>query len=432
MVMILKAVFIVPEYSVVSKEKNFYGQLDNTWEFDARMRLWSCPSLSLLTVAGMMPEGSDIEYIDLNYMSEPELSADWAFFSPSTSQVNRAYQLADKLRKKGIKVAMGGPHVTVLPFEAIAHSDTVFLGESEETFPLFLEDIKNNSVKNLYQSLRFPQLKSSPVPAYHLAKNYPYKSIPIQTSRGCPHQCSFCLSSKIYGSRIRCKTDTQIKNELSLIKKTYGKPYVFFTDDNLFINKCRNDRFLATMKDIHLNWYAFSDAGIAEDPKLLSTIADAGCTQLLIGFESLSSDNLKSLNMNSWKMNKLKSYKEIINRIQSYGIGVVGSFVLGFDNDTVEVFEDLYKFIEETSLYATNITILTPFPGTKTYCELKKENRLVCENWSAYNGFELTFKPKNMTVQEFECGYKELNIKLNSSERINRMINHFKTVLKKI
>jgi len=416
----LKAVFIVPEYSMASKT--------NGWEFEARMRLWSCPSLSLITVAGMMPEGIDVEYIDLNYSNETEFDADWVFFSPATAQVNSAYQLADKLRKKGIKVAMGGPHVTVLPYEALQHTDAVFIGEAEKTFPSFLMDIERKKVKRIYKSSSFPNLTLSQLPAYHLTKKYPYKSIPVQTSRGCPHQCSFCVSSKIYGSKIRCKSSLQLEHELTVIRGVYGKPYIFFTDDNLFINKRRNDELISVIKNSQINWYAFSDAGIVNNNELLLEIANAGCTQLLIGFESLYSENLKGLNKNNWKMKKLGSYKEIIKRIQSYGIGVVGSFVVGMENDTKDVFEKLYEFTEGTSLYATNITVLTPFPGTDTYERLKCEGRLITHDWSEYNGFELTFKPYNMTVEEFEKGFMDLNTRLNSDERKNKVIDHFKAI----
>ncbi len=425
----MKAVFIVPEYSIASKDNNFFIKMDDDWEYHARSRLWSCPSLSLITIAGMMPKDSNIKYIDLNYTHEFEVDADWAFFSPATSQVNRAYKLADNLRSKGIKVAMGGPHVSFLPDEALLHSDVVFVGESENTFSEFLSNVDKNITKRIYKESRYPDLSLTPMPAYYLTKQYPYKSIPMQTSRGCPHQCSFCISSKIYGNKIRCKTSYQMDRDVQAIKDLFKKPYIFFTDDNLFIDKRRNDSFLSIMKNSHLNWYAFSDAGVADNTKLLSEIADAGCTQLLIGFESLCSENLQDLNKNSWKMKKLNFYKDIINRIQSFGIGVVGSFVVGMENDTVDVFENLYKFIEETSLYATNITILTPFPGTEIYEKFKREGRLLSNDWSVYNGFELTYKPNNMTIEELQKGYVDLNIKLNSTERMKRVIDHFKVVL---
>jgi len=377
----------------------------------------------------MMPESSEIEYYDLNYSDKHGLNADWVFFSPATAQASMAYQLADMYRKTGAKVAMGGPHVSVLPEEALKHSDAVFIGEAEITIRWFLEDVINNTVKRIYSAHNFPDLAKTPFPLYHLAKKYQYKSVPVQTSRGCPRQCCFCISSKIYGSGVRCKAISQLSYELNKIKEIYGKPYLFFTDDNLFINKNRNKDFLETVKETGASWYAFSDASVADDLNLLFEIAGAGCTQLLIGFESLCAENLRGLNANNWKMKRLDFYKEAISRIQSFGIGVVGSFILGMDNDNASVFENLYKFVEETLLYATNITVLTPFPGTELYKQYESEGRLISKDWSMYNGFDLTFQPKNMTCNEFYNGYAELNTRLNSTDRMNKLINHFKSLI---
>ena len=118
----------------------------------------------------------------------------------------------------------------------------------------------------------------------------------------------------------------------------------------------------------------------------------------------------------------------IIDTIQSFGIGVVGSFVLGLDADTPSVFSDLYEFIQKSCLYATNITVLTPFPGTRIYERLKAEGRIITEDWSRYNGFELTYKPLNITVEEFDNGFKYIYNMLNSSERMIRVMDNFKHI----
>ncbi len=421
----MKFQLLIPSYTDILQQ-----QYSSTWEYEARRRLWSCPSLSLLTVAAMLPEDAELSYIDLNYPAMADFRTDWVFLSPSTAQANQAYTAADAYRAAGAQVCMGGPHATVLPNEALRHADTVFIGEAEETFPQFLEDLKNGRHRKIYESSKFPALSSSPAPAYELAKKYPYKSIPLQTSRGCPHQCSFCLSSTIYGAKLRRKTADQVENELAKIKQNFTKPYIFFTDDNLLISKSWNRELLSIMKNSRMNWYAFSDASIADDDRLLASLRDAGCTQLLIGFESLHPDNLESLNKSHWKMHRLHTYKETVNRIQSHGIGVVGSFVVGMDHDTPAVFDILYDFVMETSLYATNITILTPFPGTKTYEIFQRENRLLTRDWSKYNGFELTFQPKNMTISECNRGYARLNEQLNSPKRINNIAEYFKSVFK--
>ncbi len=421
----MKLQLLIPSYTDILKQ-----QYSSTWEYEARRRLWSCPSLSLLTVAAMLPEDAELSYTDLNYPAKADSCPDWVLLSPSTAQANQAYAIADAYRAAGTQVCIGGPHATVLPDEALQHADTVFIGEAEETLPRFLEDMKTGQHRKIYQSTEFPDLSSSPAPAYELARKYPYKSIPLQTSRGCPHQCSFCLSSTIYGAKLRRKTAGQVENELAKIKQVFTKPYIFFTDDNLLISKNWNRELLSIMKNSRLSWYAFSDARIADDDRLLTSLRDAGCTQLLIGFESLHPENLESLNKNHWKMHRLHTYKETVKRIQSHGIGVVGSFVVGMDHDTPAVFDILYDFIMETSLYATNITVLTPFPGTKTYDIYRRENRLLTQDWSKYNGFELTFRPKNMTIAECSRGYAKLIDQLNSDKRINKITEYFKSVFK--
>lgn len=180
------------------------------------------------------------------------------------------------------------------------------------------------------------------------------------------------------------------------------------------------------LKKYHLSWYAFTDAHIAFKNNILRNMKEAGCRQLLIGFESLDEDNLLQINKSGWKREKKTYYNQIINRIQSYGIGVVGSFMLGFENDTEVTFQQIYDFIYNTDLFATNVTILTPFPGTKLYKRYQEANLLLTQNWNKYNGFELTFYPNKMSPFEFESNFVELYKKINSDERINRMLMNFK------
>ncbi|MFZ5351489.1 MAG: B12-binding domain-containing radical SAM protein [Bacillota bacterium] len=427
----MRIALIVPENNFMSEENSKRHEWDNLWEFKARKRLWSTPNLSLLTIAGMLPRDIEIEYIDMNFHGSVEQVYDWVFFSPSTSQIVNAYHIADQLRIKGSKIAMGGVHVSILPDEALEHSDVVFIGEAEEIMLDFLKDIEQNDIKKIYKGSHAPLLSYTPIPRYDLGKKYPYKSIPVQTSRGCPHQCSFCVSSKLYGKKIRRKSVQQIQEELYEIKRLYDKPFVFFTDDNLFINEEYSRSIIEVIGKLNIRWYAFTDASIANKPDLLKSISEAGCSQLLIGFESLSLENLESINSSNWKAGKLKEYKDIVGRIQGHGIGVVGSFVLGLECDSLNVFDDILEFVDETCLYATNITILTPFPGTEIFERLEKEDRITTYDWSKYNGFELTFMPRDFTVQQFEEGYKKFYQTLNSAERATKVLNFFKAVIKK-
>lgn len=428
----MKVALIVPKNLIISSDKFKKYNWNKMQEFNARKRLWSVPDLSLLTVAGMFPEEFSVDYYDLNYETGSEFEDyDMVFFSPSTSQVTGAYLLADEFRKKGSLIVMGGVHVSMMPEEALEHSDVVFVGEAEETFAGFLDDLKNGSCSRVYRAMRFPDLALTPVPRYELARKYSYSSIPVQTSRGCPHQCTFCVSSKLYGMKYRRKSFVQVKQELEKIKGIWNNPFVFFTDDNMFIDVEYSYRLLEYLGEMGIRWYAFSDAAIADRDDMLQKMADANCAQLLIGFESLSTENLADINRSRWKMKKRSEYERIIDKIQSYGIGVVGSFVIGLDGDMPDVFTDLYDFIENTRLYATNITTVTPFPGTEFYRGLQQQKRIFETDWSKYNGFELTFELKNMKPLEFEEGMGYLYEKLDSPERISAVLNYFKDIIQK-
>lgn len=418
---------IVPKVSILDDKKiDEYGWKE-LQEFKARERLWSCMHLGLLTVAAMIPEEHEITYIDLNYKDmQDKIKFDMAFFSPTTPQAYSAYKIADSLRKEGTKIIFGGVHTTLLPDEAKKHADIIFIGESEETMPEFWSDLENGQLKTEYRCLDSIDLTKSPVPRYELAKDYPYKTIPIQTSRGCPHQCEFCVSSGIYGIRCRRKKVEQIEAEIIKIKSIWKHPYIFFTDDNMFINDKIAIEILCMLKKYRFSWYAFTDARIAFKEDILQSMKEAGCRQLLIGFESLDEDNLSQINKSGWKRRKKVYYNQIIDSIQSHGIGVVGSFMLGFENDTEQTFQKIYDFIYKTDLYATNVTILTPFPGTKLYERFQDANLLLTQNWNQYNGFELTFHPNKMSPFEFERNFVELYKKVNSDERINKMLMNFK------
>lgn len=426
----MRIAFIVPQNNIISNEKMRIYQWDQLWEYKARKRLWATPDLGLLTVAGMMPADFQLEYIDLNYVDGVTMEYDWAFLSPTTCQAVQAYRIADELRAKGVKVAMGGVHASILPDEAMKHADTVFVGEAEGLFHVLVEDMVSQRVKPVYINNSFPDLADTPIPRYDLVKGYPYKCIPVQTSRGCPHQCSFCISSKLYGRKIRRKPISQVERELKSIMDIYPKPLIFFTDDNIFVDQQYGMELVELIRDFDTRWYAFSDASIAYKDKLLDMISESGCMQLLIGFESLMEDSLVQINQSKWKKDRLMYYDHVISKIQALGVGVVGSFVLGMDDDTPEYFDKLYQFILETHIYATNITVLTPFPGTETYKQLKSQNRILTNDWSKYNGFELTFKPKKMEIDEFEEKYSELYKRVNSTERTNCISEHFTNIFK--
>ncbi len=405
---------------------NYTNYDENLFEFKSRQRLWNTPHLGLLTVGALLKEKYESEYVDLNYEELTRQKYEYIFMSPSTSQALQAYVLADRFHKDGIKVAMGGPHVSMLPLEAKEHADVVFVGESEETIKSFLEYPE----EKIYYAVQNPEIsKEMKIPLYELAVKYPYSSIPVQLSRGCPHQCEFCLSSTIYGRRLRKKSIIQVENELSYISRLYEKPYLFFTDDNFLFDSDYALQVMEVLKKFRFNWYAFTDISVYKKENILSVLYESGCRKLLIGFESLDKDNLNSINKSGFKSSKRDEYMKAIEVLQRRNIGIVGGFVMGLEHDTLESFDELYEFIYESCVYGTNITIATPFPGTRFYNRLKLAHMITSYDWSEYDGFTLLYKLPHIEKTEFMNKYSELINKVNSKERLSRIVEFYKGII---
>lgn len=397
---------------------------ETLYEFRSRNRLWNTPNLGLLTVGAMLRQKYEIEYIDQNYEDIKRWNYDFVFMSPTTAQADEAYRLSKAFREHGTKVVLGGPHVTMLPQEAIQYVDHVFVGESEDTAAAFLSGDR----KKFYIADHKPDLQKSPVPLYFLSKKYPYSSIPVQLSRGCPHQCGFCLSSTIYGKKIRRKSLAKAESELRHIKLLYDKPFIFFTDDNFFADTGFAFELLTLLETLKIEWYAFTDISVYQKTELLQRLYRSGCRKLLIGFESLNHKNLRAVNRSGFKESRIDAYRRAVDAIQQERIGIVGSFVLGLEYDDDDTFDELYNFILETSLYGTNITVATPFPGTRFYREISARQTL-SEKWSMYDGFTLVYDIPGISREVFMQRYLALIQRVNSKERLNRMVKYFKELL---
>ncbi len=405
------------------KETMVNAQLydQNLYEFRSRNRLWNTPHLGLLTVGAILAEKFVVEYIDLNYESIEHYEYDYVFISPTTSLAEQAYEQAATFRKHGVKVALGGPHVTMLPEEASVFGDFIFVGESENTLRQFLEGDR----KKIYEEGIHPDMSLVKQPLYELCRKYPYSSIPIQLSRGCPHQCEFCLSSAVYGRIIRRKSLSQAYQELSIVKQYFEKKLIFFTDDNFFLDMSYSLEIMSMLKRLNLTWYAFTDISIYRKKELLDKLYESGCRKLLIGFESLRQNNLREVNHSGFKSARVPEYEEAVREIQSKKIGVVGSFVLGLPYDNEDTFDELYQFIYDTCIFGTNVTVSTPFPGTKLFEKINRTQPLKRE-WSQYDGFTLLYDIPGIDRDLFQERYLQFINRINSKERLKRVVEYFK------
>lgn len=435
----MKIAFVNPKgtsFGMNKKYKQFWyriKELDRHTLISTRLDFWSGFSLGLLILAALTPEEHEIRIIDEN-IEEVDFNErfDLVCISIITQTATRAYYLGDKFRQHDCKVIIGGIHATLMPEEAIEHADSVVIGEGEAVWDTILQDVANGRLRKYYKPDGYYDLRKSPVPRYDLLDVERYKMVWIQTSRGCPHDCEFCAASKVFGLKYRHKSVDQIITEIEYVIDIWGNYQINFADDNIFVNKKYAMDLLDRIAPLRIRWAASTDVSIGYDEEFLEKLRRSGCTVLLIGFESINEENLKGLNRNDWKRRRVKDYPKLIQRIQSHGIGIMGAFIVGFDNDKESVFDDLANFILDNNLYASQIAVLTPLPGTRLRERLSSEKRLLESTWDKYTFLDVNYVPKYLTADELEAGVLDIYRKVYSKEARLSVVKHFKQTFSNI
>ena len=395
----------------------------------------SFPSLGLLTLAGLTPEKFHVEYHEIADLKKlPELPVDFGLVAISTftAQFYEACEVADYYRARQIPVVMGGITVSSLPEQAKEHCTSVIIGEGELLWPELLADFERGQLKPFYFTQREFNLADAPMPRFDLLDPDKYNRITVQTSRGCPHKCEFCASSILLTPRYKLKPVEKVIAEIHEIKKIWSKPFIEFADDNSFVSRAHYKNLLRELAKENIRWFTEADVRMAGDDELLALIRDAGCQQVLIGFESPLRTSLYGVELkNNWKLQQQDVYREAISKIQSYGITVNGCFILGLDGDTRDVFDDVLYFVRDSGLYEVQITFMTAFPGTPLYARLRRKGRIIRDlAWELCTLFDINFQPKNMSVAELQSGFLKLGKQLYSASETRERRAKFKRMLK--
>ena len=400
----------------------------------------SLPSLGLLTLAAHTPDNWTIIYKEIDNYTDTEINEiiteqpDIIAFSSLTARINETYSLADRFRKQGIKVVIGGLHVSAVPNEAMNFADSVIQGEGEMIWEMLLVDYEQNELKPLYSSFTNSDYKYnfnfSKIPKYELLDISKYNRLTLQTTRGCPLNCNFCAASRTISS-YKKKPIIQIEKELNKIFEVWDRPFIELADDNTFVDKAWSIELLKLFSNYKMKWFTETDISIAYDDELLELLAKSNCAQVLIGFETSNAKGLKGIDRNDWKYRQFDNYLKAIDKIQSYGISVNGCFILGLDTDTKDTFKETEQFIKKSNLSEVQITLLTPFPGTELYKRLEEEDRLLSENfWDKCTLFDVNFIPKNFTVQELEANFRKLMSNFYSDNMVKERKKKFRETLK--
>jgi len=371
--------------------------------------------LGLMVAAGVCPPDWQVEIVDectgpVAIDDKPDLVG----ITAMTCQAPRAYEIADAYRALGVPVILGGIHPSALPEEALRHATAVAVGEAESTLPQMLADFQappvpaagvaggqtqtcgrrdkpRGRLAGIYRatgrvSIATPR-RDLLNPRHYLVNNC------VQISRGCPHRCRFCTTQAMYGGRYAVRDIDAICQEI----RELNAKWVIFADDNIVGNLPWSRKLFTELGKLKVGWSGQASLNVARDSEMLALMKSSGCQGLILGLES---PNPASLAEGNKTYIDPADYIPLIRRIQVARIGTWGSFLFGFDTDTVESLHESVRFARRARLGITCYPILTPYPGTPLFEEYASAGRLLTRDWSKYNGASVVFEPKRMTPRQ--------------------------------
>jgi radical SAM superfamily enzyme YgiQ (UPF0313 family) len=360
--------------------------------------------LSLTTLAALTPDEPDVEYTLVDESVDPvplDFPADLVGISVITGTARRAYALADHFRKRGIPVVLGGVHVTAMPEEARWFADSVVVGMAETLWPRVIRDVRSGALQPVYreEDPQGPFVENLPTPRWDLMRRSGYMSPhTIQFTRGCTHACDFCMVPVVW-KRYQKRPVADILRDIRALP---GKRFAV-SDVSPFEDESWAKELLTAMIPLKKKWGALATTRIADDPELLDLLARAGCSFLLIGFESVEQQALTDI---AKGFNRAVGYAELVRRLHEVRIVVQGTFVFGFDHDTRDVFDRTVDRVHELRIDIPRYSIYTPYPGTRLFQRLEEEGRILSYDWGDYDTMHVVFRPERMSPVELYEGFR--------------------------
>ena len=325
---------------------------------------------------------------------------DLVALSVETYTARRAYQIAMEYRQRGVPVVMGGVHPTLMPDEAAQFADAVVVGDAEGVWGQLVDDARSRGLKPRYES-RFPSLEGLKVDRSIFAGKRYVKVPLVQFGRGCRFACDFCSIKSFYGNNVRHRPVSEVAAEIGAL----GRKQVFFTDDNLFNDAETGKELCRALTPLRVRWGCQCSLDVAADAELMSLMRDSGCMCALVGFESLEDGTLTQMRK-GWHR-RHGDYLDLVKAFRDHGIMVWGSFVLGYDHDTLDSFDRAAEFALRAKLFLCNFNLLNPNPGAPVYERLLDEGRMLYEKWWLHPDYRFgraPFKPALMTPSELSEG----------------------------
>jgi radical SAM superfamily enzyme YgiQ (UPF0313 family) len=383
---------------------------------------------TLMRLASLVPQEIPVEIWDEDLMDLPISTLgpqDLVGISAKTLLIDRAQAIAQRIQKQGATVVMGGAHTTLVPDEVAQWADVIAVGEGYYTWPQIIHDFDHGTLQRAYVDESWAPLDSGVallqdrvLRQVNEHKNYwtPY----LEITRGCPRNCTFCTAIRVSGRKMRLRPVEEVVEEIQRRKIQR----FFLTDDNFGLNfklypEYMEQLFRALAKLPLHGWTCQAEQMVADFPDLLALAAEAHMDKFFIGFESVNPANRKELGGKA--KGNIERYRQVIETVHSYNIGVVGLFVFGFDHDTFDTFQQTWDFVRSSELDSVSATILTPYPGTEQRQELLTAGRIIPhDTWERYDTTHVTYLPTKMSVDELASAHDWLCRKVYSPSTMMR------------
>lgn len=370
---------------------------------------WKMAPLTLATLKALTPSEHTVElYDDRLELLPNDLSFDAAAIVVETYTAKRSYQLAKRLREHGIRVILGGYHVTLAADEAAEQADAIVVGNAEAVWHEVLNDLANNTLKPRYEG---PMEFTSVLPNLSIYTGKKYLPVGlVETGRGCIHRCEFCAITSAYGGCYHKRPIEDILRDVDQNKSNY----YFLVDDNLVADRAHALDLFRRLAEKKIKWAGQGTLSLGRDPELLQAMKQSGCEIILIGFESLNEKNLIQMGK---RHHLIKERDQLVEAIHKAGINIYATFVFGYDEDDETTVQEALVFSKKHRFYTAAFNHLLPFPGTPLYDRLKNDNRLIYPKWwlaEGYNYGELAFHPKKISASELAAACFEARKAFNS------------------
>jgi radical SAM superfamily enzyme YgiQ (UPF0313 family) len=408
----MKALLIYPQFP------------DTYWSFKHALKFVgkraAQPPLGLMTVAALLPGDWNKRLVDANVERLRDRDLDWAdvvLLSGMHIQQEALVAIVERCHARGLRTVVGGPIASSLS-AAELKADHVVIGEAESLIAGLARDLEQGCAKPVYQAAERPPMHTSPLPDLSLIRMNRYSTMTVQYSRGCPFNCEFCDIIEIYGRRPRTKAVAQVLAELDQLHAAGWRESVFIVDDNFIGNKARAKELCSALAEwrrqhrVTFDFNTEASLNLADDPELMQLMKDAGFISVFLGIETPDESGLIASNK---LQNTRRSLLDSVATIQSYGMQVMGGFILGFDTDQEDIFDRMVDFIQKAGIPIAMVGLLQAMPGTQLFQRLRREGRILNTDAGNNTGDKLNFLP-NMDAERLVEGYRSVLKRIYSCE----------------